>query len=251
MHNLVWINDRIVMKFNTFLFLLFFMYACSEDVQQRPNPNVDLQGFAASSEVSDTKGHVFKIGFEQNSDGSYQNPFIEKLTKEGKSLWKVFYEKSSVDGRGIMLAMDADGITPVAIFTVDGGSYDDAYITKHMVTKDAFSDVYQSSYAAGGGSKVSIIAKINPENGMISKATFVTARKNDGKTNGFNIDGIKVTSEAIILQSTVAAWPPGEGSSYSRYPDISDADRIDGWFKMYYEISHDLSSIKRAEILMQ
>ena len=149
-----------------------------------------------------------------------------------------------------MLAIDNDGLTPIAVFTVDGGSYDDAYISKYKVEKDAFSGVYQNSYAAGGGPKVSVLAKINPASGMISKATFLTARKNDGKTNGFGVDEIKVSPEAIILKATTSAWPPGEGKAYNKFPAITDADRIDGWFKMYYEISHDLSSIKRAEIFV-
>jgi hypothetical protein len=237
------------MKYLSF-FLVVLLFACADESNQRPAPDIELAGFSSIKQLTDVQGNTFKTGYEQKSDGSFQNPFIEKMGKDGKRIWKIYYEQSSVDGRGVMLALDTDGLTPVAVFTVDGGSYDDAYITKHMVIKDAFSGVYQSSYAAGGGPKVSIIAKINPESGMISKATFLTARKNDGKTNGFGVDEIKVTPEAIILKTTTWAWPPGEGKAYSKFPEITDADRIDGWFKMYYEISHDLSSIKRAEIFV-
>jgi len=239
-----------------FLFISLIVFATITGCEQnedakRPAPDVDLGGFGSESSVVDMQNNIYKIDYEQRSDGSYQNPVIEKVTNDGKRLWKVTYEESSVDGRGVLLTMDTDGNTPIAVFTVDGGSYDDKYITKHHVEQDAFADVYQKSYAAGGGPKAVVLAKINPATGSITKATFLTARKNDGKTNGFGINEIKVTDEAIILMATVAAWPPGEGSSYQRFPDITDADRVDGWFKMYYEISKDLSKITRAEIFVQ
>lgn len=238
------------MKKWLFMAMTYLLISCQSDELKKPAPDIDSNGFSSSKQITDAQGNTFKTGYEQKSDGSYQNPFIEKMGKDGKIIWKIYYEESSVDGRGVMLALDIDGVTPVAVFTVDGGSYDDAYIIKYKVEKDAFSEVYQNSYAAGGGPKVSILAKINPESGMISKATYITARKNDGKTNGFGVDEIKVTSEAIMLKATTSAWPPGAGTSYTRFPEINDADRIDGWFKMYYEISHNLSSIKRAEIFV-
>lgn len=232
------------------LFLVLFAFSCQNEEIKRPAPDVDLNGFSSGKQIVDEQGNTYKTGYEQKSDGSYQNPYLEKLAEDGKRIWKEYYEESSVDGRGVMVVMDVDGITPVVVFTVDGGSYDDAYISKYKVENDAFFGVYQNSYAAGGGPKVSIMAKINPATGLISKATFLTARKNDGKTNGFGIDEIKIVEQAIIIKATTSAWPPGKGNSYSRFPEITDADRIDGWFKMYYEISHDLSSINRAEIFV-
>ncbi len=239
------------MKTSFFFIALFVLVACQQNEVGKPAPDVDLSGFNSASTITDSQNNIYKIGFEQKSDGSYQNPFIEKLSNDGSRIWKVYYEKSSVDGRGVMLAMDTDGKTPIAIFTVDGGSYDDKYITKHHVEQNAFTNVYQNSYAAGGGPKASILAKINPATGTIAKATFLTARKNDGKTNGFGVNEIKVTDECIVIRATVAAWPPAQGRDYQRFPNITDADRVDGWFKMYYEISHDLSEITRAEIFVQ
>ena len=97
-----------------------------------------------------------------------------------------------------------------------------------------------------GGAKVSIIARLDPDTGKIDKGTFITARKNDGKTNGLRILGLEMNEGRLAFSADTAAWPPGEGTDYTRFPDITDADRIDNSFKMYYEMDTDLRTMTKA-----
>ena len=138
---------------------------------------------------------------------------------------------------------------PWVVFTLVGGSYSDDYLTKkELANTDAFSNVYAGTYGNGGGAKVSIVAKLDANTGKIVKGSFIVARKNDAKTNGLTIKSIGVVDDQLAFMADTAAWPPGEGNSYNRFPDITDADRVDNAFKMYYEMTKDLKTISKAVI---
>ena len=130
-----------------------------------------------------------------------------------------------------------------------GGSYSDDYLTDREVEKDVFNGVYQKSYGNGGGPKVSIIAKLNPNTGKISKATYITARLDNGKTNSLKIEQIGFKDASFAFQASSASWPPGVGTGYVKMPNINNEDRIDNSFKIYYEMKQDLSEISVAQLL--
>ncbi len=156
------------------------------------------------------------------------------------------HEQTPVDCRAEMVALN--NRTPYVVFSLDGGSNDASYITRNEVAPDAFNDVYMDSYGRCGGPKVSVIAELNPETGEIRKATFLRAQLTSGNTNTFSVTAIGFTNDAIAFTAETTAWPPGEGTSYARYPDITDDDRVDGVFRMYYELTQDFSRIQRAAL---
>ncbi len=96
---------------------------------------------------------------------------------------------------------------------------------------------------------MSIIARLNPQTGKIQKATYIIAKKNDGKTNGLNVKEIAIHNNHIAIKITSSTWPPAIGTNYTRFPDITDDDRIDGTFHMYYEMNTNLTAIVEATIL--
>ncbi|MCM5663521.1 hypothetical protein [Galbibacter mesophilus] len=230
----------------------FLILSCSNDesvendteIGNDPLENVEL---SSRQSVTDKDGNTYEVGFNQVSNIN-QDPFVRKKSASGESLWYVEHEKSEVDGRALMVMVDNNNV-PWVVFSLVGGSNSADYLTKRAIENEAFAGVYQNSYGNGGGPKVSILAKLNPNSGAISKASFITARKNDGKTNGFNIKSIGFNDGNIAFEAASVAWPPGKGKSYNRFPDITDADRVDGSFKMYYEMNTDLSEITVAELL--
>ncbi len=233
--------------------ILIFTLDCSSDDSDgdgnggNEDPNPENIVFTNTTTATDSNGNTYEVGFNQVSSIN-QDPFIRKKNPAGETLWYVEHEKSEVDGRTKMILIDSND-TPWVVFTVVGGSNNPTYITTQEVEDGAFSNVYQRNYGNGGGPKVSIIAKLSPDTGKIQKATYIIAKKNDGKTNGFNIQEIGIKNQNIVILVESVAWPPGTGTTYQRFPGITDADRIDGVFKMYYEVKTDLTEIVDARIL--
>ncbi len=233
--------------------LLIFIQSCSSDdagstSENSQNPNIEDIDFTNTTSTTDSNGNLYEIGFNQVSPIN-QDPYIRKKNAAGEIVWYIEHEKSEVDGRAKIILIDNNNNNTIwIVFTVVGGSNNGTYITTHAIEDGAFSNVYQSNYGTGGGPKVSILAKLNPDTGKIQKATYLIAKKNDGKTNGLDIQeiGIKNGNIAIIAESV--AWPPGIGSDYSRFPNITDNDRLNGVFKMYYEVNSSLQEIVNADI---
>ncbi|GAA4271930.1 hypothetical protein U6A24_22780 [Aquimarina gracilis] len=234
----------------SYCLLCIFLLGCTSDDTKddngTPNPNLENIDFTNATTATDDNGNSYEIGFNQVTSIN-QDPFVRKKNAAGETIWYVEHEKSEVDGRAKMILIDNNN-TPWVVFTVVGGSNTPTYITTQAIVEGAFANVYQKSYGTGGGPKVSIIAKLNPETGAIEKATYMIAKKDDGKTNGFNIQEIGITNQNIAVKAESVAWPPGTGTSYQRFPDITDADRVDGVFNMYYEVKTDLTQIVDAQI---
>ncbi|MBP2832124.1 hypothetical protein J8281_07960 [Aquimarina sp. U1-2] len=234
-------------------FLSLLIINCSDDDSQNENndtgSNPDLEDidFTSATTATDKQGNTYEVGFNQVSDIN-QDPFVRKKNLSGETLWYIEHEKSEVDGRTTLIFIDNNDI-PWVVFTVVGGSNNASYITSQAIEDNAFSGVYQTNYGTGGGSKVSIIARLNPDTGKIQKATYVIAKRNDGKTNGLVVKELGIRDKKIAVLAESAAWPPGTGTSYLKFPEITDADRVNGVFKMYYQIHPKLNEIISAEIL--
>jgi len=240
------------MKLTKFIVLfsmstLLVLGACKKK-QNSPSPQNNSGGLSASTTAQDALGNRYEVGFDQASSIN-QNPFVRKVNSSGQEVWRVIYENTPVDGRAVLVAIDANQ-KPYVVFMVDGGSNDAGAINKkELDNANAFSGVFQNGYGSGGGPKVSVIARLNPENGKIEKGTFITARLTNGKTNTLNITKLGFQNAKIAFEVSSAAWPPGVGSSYVRFPNITDEDRVDGSFKIYYEMNPDLSEIEKAVLL--
>ena len=236
------------------LLVTIFLFNCSSndtsddtsDIDQ-PVTTTDGEDLLASNTATDPDGNTYEVGFNQVS-GINQDPFVRKRDASGESIWYIEHEKSEVDGRAVYVMVDDQDI-PWVVFTLVGGSTSDDYITRReLKSPAAFENRYAGSYDMGGGPKVSIIAQLDPNTGKIEKGTFILAKKNDGTTNGFSIQAIGMKDGHIAFTANTAAWPPGEGSSYRRFPNITDEDRVDNVFKMYYEIDTDLTTITTAAL---
>lgn len=230
------------------IFAFFWFFSCQSEIEgPQQDPNLDLI-LSKATEVIDPDGNIYKIGYDQVSSIN-QDPFIHKTKPNGETLWKKRYEETPVDGRGTVIAFE-DGKL-LAVFTLDGGSNDSKYLNKHQIQQGAFSGVFQSGYEKGGGPKVSVICEIDPETGKIKKGSFVTARLTNGNTNSLTIREIGINNGKIAFRVAAAAWPPGVGNKYIRMPDITDADRIDNAFLIYYEMEADFSEITKALLLKE
>lgn len=228
--------------------LLLILTGCEEDLLA-PEQAM-LRGLRADKTLTDREGNQYRIGFDQAS-AINQNPFIVKRDPAGKQLWKMTYEDTPVDGRGVWIAMDGQGKL-WAVFTVDGGSnLTGAIHRKAVKNTQAFSGVFMNSYGSGGGPKASVIARIDPKDGKIEKGTFVAARLGNGRTNTLQIQRFGVRDGQVIFEASTAAWPPGKGRTYAPFPSITDADRVSGAFKLVYAMDANLTRIEEAWLLRE
>lgn len=235
------------MKFISYLLslLVLLLFSCSDDETKSEIVSKEVK-LTNLSEIKDSKGFTYKVGFDQASSNN-QNPIVTKFDSSGKEVWKKIHESTPVDGRAILIAIDKMGI-PWVVFVVDGGSNDSKSISKKEIESNAFKSVYMPSYGRGGGAKVSILAKLNPQNGKISKATFITSRLNSGKTNSFTITSLGFKDDLVSFTAKTAAWPPGSGKKYKKMPNITDNDRKNGSFMIQYDIKNNLSEIITAKL---
>lgn len=220
-------------------------FSCEEKQQPRLGSDID---FSTATAVVDGQGNQYSIGFDQVSNIN-QDPFIHKRNAAGETVWRLRYEETPVDGRGVVIGWFEGRL--FAVFSVDGGSTSSSFINAHQVKEGAFSRVFQSGYERGGGPKVSVICEIDPQDGKIIKGTFLTARLNNGNTNTLNVRKIAYQNGILFLKANSAAWPPSVGTRYIRMPDIDDSDRIDNAFWLYYELKDDFSEIVKAELLRE
>jgi hypothetical protein len=249
--NLRFTQFDIFMKKIPFLagvFGLLSLISCQSGIEgPQPDPSLNVL-FSKATEVKDNLGNTYKIGYDQVSSIN-QDPYIQKTNSNGETVWRIRYEETPVDGRGTIIAFENEKL--LAVFTLDGGSTDSKYLNKHHVLDGAFSGVFQSGYEKGGGPKVSVLCEIDPESGKIKNGSFVTARLTNGNTNSLAIKEIGLNNGKVAIKVSAAAWPPGVGNKYVRMPDITDADRIDNAFLIYYEMEDDFSAIIKAELLRE
>lgn len=220
---------------------------CGSDGDDNNSPVPDTSSLTASNKATDADGNQYEVGWQT---GGFQDPFVQKKNNTGAVLWKNVYETTDVDGRGVWVFLDGEK-NPWVVFTVDGGSTSLEYINKKQIETGAFTNVYAGGYGSGGGPKVCVVAKLNPATGKIVKGTFLTARLSDGKSNGFGIRKIGMLNGRLAIEAETVAWPPGKGKTYTRLPNITDANRVNNVFPVYYELAVDLSEITEAILLPQ
>ena len=169
MQQKIWISRSLKL----FFLITLGLVACSKedspepDTPAGPPQNVQL---TAQATITDSQQNKYLIGFDQASSNN-QNPYIIKQDAQGKQIWKVIYENTAVDGRGLWITLDSND-TPWAVFTVDGGSSDGGFINKKQVETGAFTNVYMNSYGSGGGPKASVLAQIDKKYGQHQKRYF-------------------------------------------------------------------------------
>jgi len=136
-----------------------------------------------------------KLGTLQAS-AKNQDPVVA-FYREGKLVFcSADYDTSPVDARAVAATADKDHL--YVAFSTDGGA-------KHPKTFTRFTaGGWQESYGAGGGAKVLVILKIRKADGVAIAGTYITAKKQDGKTNSVALKKLEFTNNSLRL--TADAW---------------------------------------------
>ena len=206
-------------------------------------------GLTNLTTCQDQQGFKYTASFAQVTSAN-QDAWVKKEDKDGKLIWQKYYDQSPVDSKGILCFVD-DANQLWAVFTVDGGSYDAGYITKLWIETAAFSNVIAGSYGSGGGPVATVIAKLCREDGKITKATFLSSILSSGNTNTLKVTYFgteKAGADAnLVVYGDAASNPVTTGNKLVRDSTLTDADRVDGSFKVRYELSRGLDQILAAD----
>jgi hypothetical protein len=133
------------------------------------------------------------IGYQQVTSLN-KNPRIIRFDNGTKTWCRSDYETTNDDGTGYGLLWNGGNVL-YGVFTSTGSQTGNDF-------RRFANNRWLSSYGSGGGAKVAVIARINPANGDVYYATFVTAKRpSDGKTNSLVVkslswNGINLTVNA-------------------------------------------------------
>jgi hypothetical protein len=218
------------------------------DIATAVSNSVDLDGVDLSneSEVSAKGGpsvtvgnRSIYIGYEQVSNNN-QNPVMVSFTN-GNQDWVVNseLEETGSDTRGYGLLWDG-GDNLYAVFSTDGtqGS------TNEEDFREFATDGWLTSYGQGGGAKVAIIAKIDPNTGIPTDATFLYAKRSNGKSNTMTVTDLSLNSNGNVVVQAASYFSPlqvDKTRMENNGPDTSSP------FDYTIEFTPDLSSAVRAE----
>jgi len=188
-----------------------------------------------------------------------QDPIVKKIGTDGKVVWTVTHDSSPVDVRASMVKVDAQG-NPRVVFTLDGWSNDKGYITRKFVDSKAFSSaVFPSFGRAKGAFKWAVIAKLDPENGKIMKATFLMARTSEGdinakdKANSMSVSDLSFDAQGNVIVTARSRYLPPKAWStakkYTFHPDATDKTKTNGAWNVTLTLNNDLSAITASRII--
>lgn len=243
------------MKKNLCFAMILFLCACQKDknAQETPSPEVVL---TAVNTITDKQNHVYRVGYDQVTSIN-QDAYVEKKNASGQVVWRLNYENTAPDGRGVWIALDEND-TPWVIFSIDGGSGEAGYITRKEVEGTPFSSSFLSGYGKGGGAKVAVLARLNPATGKIVKATFLVSRTNEGnhnavdKTNSLEVTKFGVANGKVVLEANSWFKPfsnQATEGNYKFHPEATDNNKHGAYWKMRVTLPTSLAKIDESLII--
>ena len=223
----------------------------------QPGPERILASIAvveAQTRVVDASGNVYEVGFDQVTS-IRQDPFVRKSDAGGNLIWWVRHDETPADVKAVAIDLDRDG-NPYVVFSIDGGSNDPDRFQRNWVEGSPFSGAPFPSYGPGGGGTVTVVARLNPRNGRITDATFIISQLNNGNTNTFSPQGIRVVGNTVIVAANSAAWPPAAGSraggAFRRFdPEVFNDDTRSQGPRFQVALPLDLSELSAVRWMDQ
>ncbi|MBD2664897.1 hypothetical protein B6N60_01034 [Richelia sinica FACHB-800] len=137
------------------------------------------------------------IGYQQVSS-SNKDPRIIRFDSGVRKWCRSDYENTGDDGTGYGLIWNGSTASTGVLYGIfsSTGTQIGPNFTRFT------SGRWLPGYGTGGGPKVAIIARIDPTNGNIQYATYLSARKtSDGKTNSLAVKGLSWNGTTLTVQA--------------------------------------------------
>ncbi|MEH2125059.1 hypothetical protein [Nostoc sp.] len=138
------------------------------------------------------------IGYEQLSNN--KNPVTIRFNNGIKAWCRNDYETTGDDGTGYGLYWNGSDVL-YGIYSSTGSQ------TGNDFSRFA-SGRWLPSYGNGGGPKAAVIARINPSNGQVDYATFLSSKKPDnGQTNSLLVNSLSWNGTNLTVKAQ-SWWTP-------------------------------------------
>ncbi|MDW7690743.1 hypothetical protein R9C00_21705 [Flammeovirgaceae bacterium SG7u.111] len=205
--------------------------------------------------VKDRIGNTYEVGYDQVSNTN-QDPYVQKTDAAGNVSWRVAHAISGLREQATLVNLDPED-NPWVVFSVNGSDSTDASFQKRYSQTHAFDSVLFSDYGYGGGAEVSILAKLNRENGQIEKATFLIARTKEGsifspfETNSFRVNAFGVGYEKVVVEAQSWYRPPSAESTEDNFvfhPAAVNEHAIGSYWEMSLVMPLNLSELQEIEL---
>jgi hypothetical protein len=148
-------------------------------------------------------------GFNQvtvGNDTGNQDPWVASFTNGVLNWYRDDYETTADDGRGTHLLWESSSNTLYTAFTATGtqGTPDQDY--RRFATNGWLRSYSDYSPGGGGGGKVAILTRLDPTNGNVTAASFLTAL-NGTKTNSVSVKSLSLSGNNLVVQADSAFAP--------------------------------------------
>lgn len=160
------------------------------------------------------------IGYRQVTSAN-KDPILVSFNNGVRRWVRTDYETTNDDGTGTGLAWDGSNL--YAVFTSTGTQPGNGY--SRFTGSGWLRGYTDGSPGGGGGSRVSILAKVDLATGNIQNATYLTARNDrrtvsvaDDRTNSLTVKGLRFSGGTVTVQadSTYAPRRPDKTSMTQR-----------------------------------
>ncbi|MBD2251873.1 hypothetical protein [Nostoc parmelioides] len=138
------------------------------------------------------------IGYQQVSSNN-KDPRIIRFDNGFRTWCRSDYETTGDDGTGYGLYWDG-GSNLYGVFTSTGTQTGNDF--RRFATQG-----WLTSYGRGGGAKVAVIARINPSNGSVTSASYLSAIKMDGKSNSLAVTSLAWNGRNLTVKAD-SWWSP-------------------------------------------
>jgi hypothetical protein len=201
------------------------------------SPSDSEAAIAASGAARVTLGsQTIYIGTQQVTSIN-QNPIIASFDSSNPANnWvRTDYEMTGADGRGYGLFWSGDAL--YGVFSVDGtqGTVQEDF---RRVSGDA-TQAWLRSYGKGGGSKIAVIARLNPATGAMTDAAYLSAVLSSGNSNSLSVTNVAVNSAGNLLISANSWYAPRRPDGTAMTQQGSDGSPFD----YTVEITPDLGTV--------
>jgi hypothetical protein len=175
---------------------------------------VTVQFTPSSSEqqIASQNGAKIQLGSQTLYIGTWQassinqNPIIASFdSKNPENNWiRTDYEVTGADGRGYGLFWDGKAL--YGFFSVDGTQ--GVASEDFRRTADGATQSWLRSYGQGGGPKVSVVARIDPATGKMTRSAYLSSILSNGNSNSLLIKGAELSRDNTVILRADSWYSP-------------------------------------------
>jgi len=211
--------------------------AISTNVSKFNGNSTEAEIIASGAQKITIGTQTIYIGTEQVTSIN-QNPIIRSFdpVNPNNNWTRRDLETTGTDGRGLGLLWT--GTDLYGVFSVDGTQSDGNDF------REAASDTKQQwlrSFGRGGGKKIAVLGRIDPNTGDLLDAAHLSAVLSNGETNSLSVTGASTNGAGNIVVQSQSFFSPRQpdGSAKTKNPGNNEGSPFD----YTIEIKSDLSEV--------